>query len=259
MSVAIVANWPHLLDVVRVLVRRDFVSRYRNTALGFLWALVSPLLFLAVFYFVFGVVLKMGIAHYASFVLIGVLSWSWFQAALVQAVHSITGNANFISQPGFPTIALPVVAVASTFLTFLIALPLLVGFLVIEGARPAATIVLLPAVMLIQAVLTLALAYAVAALNVGLRDVQYVIPVVLQLGYYVTPIFYSPAHAPERLRGWLSLNPMYDIIDAYRTILLGSGPINWSGLIVILLGALCTLCLTFVYFRRCSERFLEEL
>lgn len=259
MSVALAPRWAHFLDVVRVLVRRDFASRYRNTALGFLWALVSPLLFLAVFYVMFGVVLKIGIAHYASFVLIGVLSWSWFQGALVQAVHSITGNANFISQPGFPAIALPVVAVASTFLTFLIALPLLIALLLFEGARPAPTLALLPAIMLIQAIVTLALAYAVAAVNVSLRDVQYVIPVLLQLGYYVTPIFYDPDRAPERIRGWLALNPMYDIICAYRAILLGAGEIHWSGLIVILLCALVTLGLTFAYFRHCSERFLEDV
>ena len=252
-------SWSHIFDVIRTLVRRDFVGRYRNTALGMLWALVSPMLFLGVFYFVFGVLFKIGIEKYASFVLVGVLSWAWFQQAVAQAVSTITANPNLVSQPGFPTAALPVVAVTATLLNFLIAVPLVMVVFLIEGVQPSATYILLPAVIITQYVLALAVCYFVAAINVTARDVQYIVPVILQIGYYITPIFYSPANIPPEYIRILSINPMYTVINAYRDILIYNRAPPWADLMLVLVISLGLLVASFLYFRRASLRFLEEI
>ncbi len=252
-------NWSHIFDVVRALVRRDFVGRYRNTALGMLWALVSPMLFLGVFYFVFGVLFKIGIEKYASFVLVGVLSWNWFQQAIAQAVSTITANPNLVSQPGFPTATLPVVAVTATLLNFLIAVPLVMVVFLIEGVQPSVAYFLLPAVIATQYILTLAVCYFVAAVNVTARDVQYIVPVILQIGYYLTPIFYSSEKIPSEYVGVLSMNPMYTVIVSYRDILIYNKTLPWSDLMTVLIVSSGLLLASFLYFRRASRRFLEEI
>ena len=252
-------SWSHTFDVVRALVRRDFVGRYRNTALGMMWALVSPMLFLGVFYFVFGMLFKIGIEQYASFVLVGVLSWAWFQQAIAQAVSTITANPNLVSQPGFPTATLPVVAVTATLLNFLIAIPLVIVVFLMEGVRPSGAYFLLPIVIATQYILTLAVCYFVAAINVTARDVQYIVPVILQIGYYVTPIFYSPEKIPAEYVGILSLNPMYTVILSYRNILMYDKMIPWSDLALVFVISSGLLFASFRYFRRASQRFLEEI
>src|SRR5690242_13337808 len=132
------ADVRHFSDVVLTLVRRDFLGRYRNTAIGMLWALGSPLLYLLVFYVVFGHVLQLGIARYASFVLVGVLAGGWTQASMLRAVAAITTSGSMLSQPGFPVASLPIVAVTSNLVTFVISLPLLLVVMLVEGAHPGA-------------------------------------------------------------------------------------------------------------------------
>ncbi|CAN7220948.1 ABC transporter permease [Phenylobacterium sp. LjRoot225] len=249
----------HFWDVILTLVRRDFLGRYRNTAIGMLWALVSPLMYLAVFYVLFGHVLKLGIDRYASFVLIGVLSWGLTQQAILQAVTAITGNGNMLSQPGFPVAALPIVAVASNLVTFVITLPLLLIVMMAEGVRPSLFAVLVLPIMVVQFVLTLGVCYLVAGFNVVARDVQFIVPVVMQVGYYVTPIFYSLDKVPERFRTILSLNPMAIVVDSYRAVLLEGHAPNWLYLAGALAAGLVTLGLAVKYFRHASRSFLEDV
>lgn len=249
----------HFWDVVLTLVRRDFLGRYRNTAIGMLWALISPLLYLIVFYVLFGHVLKLGIHRYASFVLVGVLAWGLTQQAILQAVTTITGNGNMLSQPGFPVAALPIVSVASNLVTFVITLPLLLIVMVAEGAHPTVLALLALPIMVVQFVLTLGVCYLVAGLNVVARDVQFIIPVVMQVGYYVTPIFYSLDKVPERFRLVLSLNPMAIVIDSYRAVLLEGQAPNWLYLGGALVAGLLALGLAAKYFQHASRSFLEDI
>lgn len=249
----------HFWDVVVTLVRRDFLGRYRNTAIGMLWALVSPLLYLLVFYVLFGHILKLGIPRYASFVLIGVLSWGLTQQAILQAVTMITGNGNMLSQPGFPVATLPIVAVASNLVTFVISLPLLVIVMMAEGAHPTLLALLALPIMVVQFVLTLSVCYLVAGLNVVARDVQFIVPVVLQVGYYVTPIFYSLDKVPERFGKTMRLNPMAIVVDSYRAVLMEGHAPNWRHLAGALAGGLVALALAAKYFQHASRSFLEDI
>jgi ABC-type polysaccharide/polyol phosphate export permease len=253
------ADVRHFSDVVLTLVRRDFLGRYRNTAVGMLWALVSPLLYLLVFYVVFGHVLQLGIARYASFILVGVLAWGWTQAAVLQAVTAITTNGSMLSQPGFPVASLPIVAVASNLVTFVISLPLLLVVMLLEGAHPGASALFALPIVVVQFVLTLAVSYLVAGLNVAARDVQFIIPVLLQIGYYVTPIFYSLDKIPAAYRQVLSLSPLAVIIDGYRTILIDNHAPDWIALLVSFVVSVVLLVLAAKYFVHASRRFLEDI
>jgi lipopolysaccharide transport system permease protein len=253
------AKWHHFRDVISTLVSRDFKGRYKTTALGMAWSVIGPLLFLVVFYFVFELVLDFGIPRYATFTFTAIVVWTWFQSSLIQAVGSIPANQNLVSQPGFPVATLPIVSVCTNLVNFAISCPLLVGVFLIEGGHPAISLVALPFLIIVQFALTLSLSYIIAAINVTLRDTQYILPVILQLGYYVTPIFYDVSRVPSRYRPLFEFNPMSQLITGYRAVLMYGTMPNWTALIIILLGSLVLLTVGYTYFRRSSYSFLEEL
>jgi lipopolysaccharide transport system permease protein len=252
-------RWRHLFDVVLVLVTRDQRSRFSSTLFGVVWAVASPALYLLTFYFLFRVVLPLGIPNYAAHLFIGLIAWIWLQTSTIEAVGSIVGNSSLINQPGFPRVALPAVAAASNLLTMILTTPLLVIILFVSDTSPGWTLLSLPAILTVQLCVVLAIGYFVAALNVPFRDLQYIVPIVLQLGYFATPIFYDVAALPERALRVLSLNPMLHVIEAYRDVLMRGEWPDWIALTVVLLVSLVALGAALVTFRHASLRFLEDL
>jgi ABC-type polysaccharide/polyol phosphate export permease len=140
-----------------------------------------------------------------------------------------------------------------------ISLPLLLVVMLIEGAHPGAHALLALPIVVVQFVLTLAVSYLVAGLNVAARDVQFIIPVLLQIGYYVTPIFYSLDKIPAAYRQVLSLSPLAVIIDGYRTVLIDNHAPDWIALLVAFVVSVILLVLAAKYFVHASCRFLEDI
>lgn len=249
----------HMLDVIVVLVTRDQKSRYRSTAMGVFWAIASPVLFLLTFYLLFKVILPLNIPRYASHIFIGLVIWGWFQGSVIDAVTCIVGNAGLLNQPGFPVAALPVAAVTSNLLTLLLTLPLLVVILLFDGATIGASVTCIPLLILCQYVFILSMAYLVAALNVVFRDMQYIVPILLQVGYFATPIFYDIGAIGGTARSWLELNPMVSFVGAYRQVLiLGEWP-DWTAIGLIMALSCLTLLATYRFFHGARLRFLEEI
>jgi ABC-type polysaccharide/polyol phosphate export permease len=155
--------------------------------------------------------------------------------------------------------SLPIVAVASNLVTFVISLPLLLVVMLLEGAHPGASALFALPIVVVQFVLTLAVSYLVAGLNVAARDVQFIIPVLLQIGYYVTPIFYSLDKIPAAYRQVLSLSPLAVIIDGYRTVLIDNHAPDWIALLVSFVVSVVLLVLAAKYFVHASRRFLEDI
>jgi lipopolysaccharide transport system permease protein len=249
----------YVRDVLRVLVARDFKVRYKRSILGIAWSLLVPLAQLAVMYVIFNQILRLNIPHYTSFLLAGILPWIWFQSSLVASSVTIVENRELVRQVGFPVAVLPGVTVLSQLIHFLLALPILGVFLLIDGLRPALSLVALPLVILVQFALTVSLAYIVAALQVKFRDTQYLLGIFLLLVSYLTPVFWDFSRIPQPARSIFMLNPFACLLTAYRAILMrGEWPdvmplaalVVFSG-IVLMVG--CT-----VFLRTC-DRFVEEI
>ena len=249
----------YLRDLLRELVVRDLKVRYKRSVLGFAWALVTPLMFLTVFYFVFKVALSLDIPRFGPYAFTGMLVYSWFQSSVSQASGAITDSRELMKQPGFSAAVLPAVTVITNLIHFLFALPLLMLFLLIDGTGLRSVILLLPVVIAIQFVLTLGLGYLAAAGNVLFRDTEHLVAVLLQLLFFLTPVFYNASMVPERYQSLYRLNPMVHLVEAYRAILLGG---TWpSGLDLLSLGVLATglLYVGHKVFINLSYRFVEEL
>ena len=249
----------YLRDLLRELVVRDLKVRYKRSVLGFAWALVTPLMFLTVFYFIFKVALSLDIPRFGPYAFTGMLVYSWFQSSVSQASGAITDSRELIRWPGFTAAVLPVVTVTTNLIHLLFALPLLMLFLLLDGTGLKSVILLLPVVIGIQFVLTLGLGYVVAAGNVLFRDTEHLVAVGLQLLFFLTPVFYDASMVPERYQSLYRLNPMVHLVGAYRAILLGG---TWpSGLGLLTLGVLATglLVVGHTVFVNLSDRFVEEL
>lgn len=249
----------YLRDLLHELIVRDLKVRYQSSALGFAWTLISPVMQLMVFYFVFHVIITIDVPSYASYVFLGILVFNWFQSSLQQAAYAITANRELITQPGFQATALPIVTVTTQLIHFLLALPILIPFLLMEGSNIGMTALSLPILLLVQFLLTLALAYLVAGLNVFFRDVGLLLEVLLRLLFFLTPIFYQVEMVPASIRPFYMLNPMVELLQSYRSILIyGTAP-DWGALLIIGLAATFLLVICYRLFTRINYRFAEEL
>jgi len=249
----------HLRDLLHELIVRDMKVRYQSSVLGFAWTLISPLMLLAVFYFIFQVVLSIEIPKYASYVFLGILVYTWFQSSVEQGANAISANRELITQPGFPATVLPVVTVTTYLIHFLLALPILTSVVIIEGSDIGTTALFLPVLLIVQFLLTLAVVYLVAGVNVLFQDVGLMLDVLLRLMFYMTPIFYRIDMVPESFQPLYQLNPMVTLLQSYREILIYGNQPDWSALIIIGLASTLLLYICFRLFTRINYRFVEEL
>lgn len=249
----------HLRDLLVALVTRDLKVRYKRSVLGMAWSLVNPLAQLLVFLFVFGQVLSLGGPRYAALVFTGVLAWSWFASSITQGAGAIVENRQLIRRPGFPSAILPVVAVASNLIHFLLALPVLLVFALIDGSPVGWTLLLLPAVVGVQALLILGVTYVVATLQVTFRDTAHLTGLALMLLMYLTPVFYDPAVVPPAYRGLYDLNPMVHVLGAFRAIVVYGQAPPLPALAAVGLAGLALLAFGYGLFARARAGFVEEL
>ena len=206
-----------------VLAWRDVSVRYKQTVIGAAWALVRPFLTMVVFTVIFGKLagLPSQGAPYALLVFAGILPWTFFSTALADASNSLIGNANLISKVYFPRLIVPAASVVVAFVDFIIGFFILVGLMIWYQYPPGWPMLLLPGFVMLTFLASLGPALWITALNVKYRDFRYVIPFIVQLGLYVSPIGFSSSIVPEQWRLLYSMNPVVGVIDGFRWCVLG--------------------------------------
>jgi lipopolysaccharide transport system permease protein len=249
----------YLRDLLRELVVRDIKLRYKRSFLGIAWSLLNPLFQLVVLVFLFNRALRLEIPNYVSFAFTGVLAYDWFQSGLFLATVCITDGRDLIKRPGFPAAILPVSTVTTSMIHFLLALPILLLFVVIDIGRLTAAIAALPVVIVLEFLLILGLAYLTAALQVTFRDTQHLLGILLRLLFFLTPVFYDASVIPESYQALYRLNPMAQLITAYRTILLEGQLPPFFSLLTLGVVSMGLFWVGYTVFQRASDRFVEEL
>lgn len=252
------ASRRQLAELVLHLARRQLTSAHRFTLLGWLWPLARQLAQLAVLVFLFSNVLDLGIEHFATFVFAGLLVWSWFAAAASAATASIASGRHLVFSPRFPSIALPLVAVAVPLVDTLVALPVLLVMVALEGTLSPAVLVL-PLLLALQFALTAGLVLITSALNVFVRDVQNLVGVGLLLLFYLTPVFYGLKSVPARFHAYLQLNPLTSLVTAVRDVLLEGRLPAAADVGRVLVASFVLLGIGVWLFRRLEPRFVDEL
>lgn len=241
---------------------RDILVRYKQTVIGFAWAILRPFLVMVVFSIVFGKLAKLPSENvpYPILVFAALLPWQFFSNAFTEAGNSLVVNANMISKVYFPRLIVPASAVIVGFVDFLISSGIFVGLMIWYQFLPTWTILTLPFFILIALIAAMGAGLWIAALNVKYRDFRYIIPFVVQFGLYVSPVGFSSSIIPEKWRLLYSINPMVGVIDGFRWAILGNQTeFYWPGFILSLVLVLLVFVFGIIYFRKTERNFADVI
>jgi len=238
---------------------RNIKVKYKQTALGVVWAILQPLLAMLVFSLIFGRFARMpsdGVP-YPLFVLIGLLPWNYFAGVLGQSAGSLVVESNLITKIYFPRLLVPASDALSLLLDFFITFFVLGLMFIYYGVTPGAGLFLVPLLIMITFMNALGFGMWFSALNVRYRDIQYIIPFLIQIWMFATPVIYPRSLLGGRY-GWiLLLNPMGGVIEAFRPALIGNLPIPWVSLSVSTIIGFLVFTGGLYYFRRVERHFAD--
>jgi homopolymeric O-antigen transport system permease protein len=239
---------------------RDIKVRYKQTLLGAGWAIIQPLMTMVVFTIFFGHLAKVpsdGLP-YPVFSFMALVPWTYFASALAGCSTSLSGYQHIISKVYFPRLIIPIAAVIAPLVDFAIGFVILIGFMMWYRITPGPSIVWLPALMLLALATAASVGIWLAALNVRYRDVRYVVPFVVQLWMFATPVAYPASLVPSRWRAVYGLNPMAGVIEGFRWALAG-GPA--PGVITVVSAAVVVVLIAggAMYFRRLEGTFADVI
>lgn len=259
-----VPAWRELWNSREVAVRlaqRDLIVRYRQTVLGITWVLLQPLVAAGIFTIVFGQVanLSSGDLPYFVFTLAGMLAWNLFNGIIGRTSGSLVSNQSLVSKVFFPRLLVPVAGVVSVLVDFLVGLGLAVVLLLVYGINPGLPVLLLPVWVLLIALLGTGIGVAAAAYMVKYRDVGYVLPWVMQVLLFASPVAYTLAEVPANLRWLFDINPITWMLEAFRWSVLGTDmPPTWQivGFVVV---APVVFLLGVVIFQRYEREFADVI
>lgn len=242
------------------LIQRELKARYRGSALGFLWTFLNPTLLMLVYALVFKVYMRQSMEHYTLFLFTGLLPWTWFSTSIIGGASAISDRRDLLTKVKFPPQVLPATVVFTNAFNYLLSLPLVFGLTLLSGAQLTLHFLFLPVIFLVQLVFTLAVTYAVSAINVTFRDLQHIVVNLVTLAFFLTPVVYPLSSIPVQYRELaLYLNPMADMVTAYQDILYyhrlpSAIPLLNTGVV-----SLAILMVSSVYFNRRREDFAERV
>ena len=250
-------------ELLYFLVWRDVKVRYKQTALGVLWIVLQPVISMIIFSLLFGGLLKVpsGDVPYPIFSFAALLPWNYFAGSLTKSSNSLVGSANLITKVYFPRLIIPISGVLSSLVDFAVAFVVLIVLMLIYGIVVTPAVLLLPVFLLLAALTALGFGLWLAALNVRFRDIGYLVPFIVQMWMYVTPVVYGSTLIPERFRFLLGFNPMTAVVEGFRWALLGDKApaaqtsgltfgLSLSVMLIVLVSGL-------IFFRRTERTFAD--
>ncbi|MDH3601773.1 MAG: ABC transporter permease [Candidatus Tectomicrobia bacterium] len=248
-------------ELLYILIWRDVKIRYKQTAIGAVWAILQPLLMMVIFTVVFR-----KFAHvpsdglpYPIFAYTALLPWQYFSQAISRSTVSLVATPDMISKVYFPRLIVPIAASLGPIVDFAIAFVILLGMMVWYGIAPTVGILLLPAFILLAWLTVLSVSLFFSALNVKYRDVGHAIPFLVQVWMYASPVAYSVSVVPETWRLLYSLNPMVGVIEGFRWALLGNASPNLNAIAVSTAVMLLLLFGGLIYFRQMERTFADVI
>ncbi|MCX7919518.1 MAG: ABC transporter permease [bacterium] len=245
--------------LIQSLVIRELKSRYRGTFLGFLWSFMNPLLLMLVYSFVFYVYMRVEMPNYTAFLLCGLLPWIWFSTALTEATSSIINNAGLIRKVYLASEVFPTIHVLSNLINYLLSLPILFIFLFLYKIKFTLALIALPILILLQLLFTWGVALFVSSLGTKYRDLLHLVPNLLLLWFFATPIIYPIWQIPDKFKILLAWNPMLPLITGYQNILYAGTFPDWKSLFLFAGITMFVILFGTYTFTLRKERFAEEV
>ncbi len=246
-------------ELLKTSVHKEIRGKYKGSFLGVLWSFLNPLLMVAVYAIVFPYIMRVKQDNYLIYLITGIIPWSFFTTVINNGCSCVWANGGIIKKVYFPREIIPISVVIAALINFLISCVIILLFVLFGGVGISINLVWLPLIALIQSVFTLGLLFILSAINVYVKDIQYLVQFLVNLVFYGTPILYSATMFPERYRWILYLNPLAHMLDAYRAIfyyktmpdLQSLGIVGGVSFIVLILG--------FAIFKKLEKGFAEEV
>ena len=241
---------------------RDILVRYKQTAIGIIWALIRPFLTMVVFTVVFGQLAKLPSegAPYPILVFSAMLPWQFFSNSLSECSNSLITNANLLSKVYFPRLVVPTSAIVVSFVDFMISGMILLALMAWYNFVPSWRILTLPLFIGIAFAASMGAGLWLASLNVQYRDFRFIVPFIVQFGLYISPVGFSSSIVPEQWRFIYSLNPMVGVIDGFRwAILGGESKLYLPGFILSMMLVVLLLLSGIWYFRKMERTFADVI
>ena len=246
-------------ELLKSNVKKEIRGKYKGSFLGVLWSFINPLLQVAVYAIVFPYIMRVKTPNYLQYLIVGIIPWTWFTTSMNQGMITIRTNAGIIKKVYFPREILPISVVVSGLVNFFISCIIIVLFCVFGGVGISWHIILLPVIALLQFILTLGLVLAFCAINIYIKDTEYIIQFLINMLFYATPILYPATLFPEKYRILLYLNPLTEIINAYRDMFMYHQLPALNGMIYLTVISLVIFVIGLAIFRKLEKGFAEEV
>lgn len=246
-------------ELLKTNVKKDVGGKYKNSFLGVLWSFINPLLQIAVYAFVFQIIMRSNIENYAVYLCCALVPWQYFSSVVLRGAATIIDNGNIIKKVYFPREILPISIVTSEGINFLISTIIILGFVIVSGIGLSFNIFWYFLIVIIQYIISLGISFIVSSLSVYFRDLLHLLGVFMQLLFYATPIVYSAQDVPASFRWLLKINPMSYLIEGYRAIFYDKMPPDFQSLGIALLMGIVLCVIGYFVFRKLEKGFAEEI
>ncbi|MGQ9426886.1 ABC transporter permease [Gilvimarinus sp. F26214L] len=246
-------------------IRNDLVSQFARSKLGGLWMIINPLVMVAIYAFVLSAVLSAklpGIDNkyaYAIYLTAGILGWNLFNDMITRCLNLFIQNGNLLKKMVLPKIALPLIATGTALINNLLLFGAIIGIFALLGHPPSWQMLWIPLITVVLVVFSLGIGLIVGVINVFIRDLGQLIPILLQFLFWFTPIVYPASIIPEHMRHYLLLNPMYPVVNAYHDVLAFRQAPDVGHLLMIGASGLVLLAVGLIIVRRASAEMVDVL
>ncbi len=245
-------------DLLYLLAQRDISTRFRQSVIGYGWAILRPLMTAAIFTLVFSVFVKVETEiPYPLFAFAGLMPWLYFANSLTGVTTSVVGGSSLLTKVYFPRLVLPLAKVGVGLVELGLQFIVMFGLLAIYQFSPGPELLLVPVFVLITVVTALAFGIWLTALNVKYRDIGMAVPFLIQIWMYLCPIVYPLDVVPQEYRSLYALNPMVGVVEGFRWSLLGTAPPDWPMVGISLVVMLIVLVSGIAYFRKVETTFAD--
>ncbi|WP_025690583.1 ABC transporter permease [Paenibacillus zanthoxyli] len=246
-------------DLLGNLTSNEMKLKYKNSILGILWSYIYPLMMIIIYNFAFKIILRMTIDNFALFVFIGLIPWNFVQASISQSTNSIINNQNLVKKIYFPRAIIPLSVINANFITMIISHIILFGAMLFFNVEFTLSLIMLPFLWIILYLVVAGISLVLSSVTVKYRDISHIVDVVFMAWFYLTPVIYSLSMVPEPFNKIIQLNPITNLIELFREVLLkGDFPrfLNLAGtfgysFVLFIIGL-------YVFYRR-EKNFGEEL
>lgn len=239
-------------------IKKEIRGKYKGSWLGVVWTFLNPLLMLLVYSIVFPYILRVKVENYTIFMMVALVPWTFFTTAVQTGTGSVVANGNILKKVYFPREIIPISVVTSALINFLITCIIMVVFILVSGVGFSVHCLLFPLIVLIQYIITLAIVFVLSAITVYVRDVDHFVSIIIMLAFYVTPIVYKADMLPQKFQWALKVNPMAQLIEAYRAVLYEHCMPDMTMLGIWGLIGVAMLIVGYLIFKKLEKQFVEE-